>query len=117
MFDFEKLDVYQKARQFNKEVYAFLRTSKTIDSVSKNQLRRASLSIMLNIAEGSSRFSKPDRRNFFVISRGSAFECVAVFDFLQEEVILSSEEFKQFYRKADELSRMLFTMIRNLSAN
>jgi len=48
MFDFEKLDVYQKAKQFNKEVYHFLRTSKEIDTVSKNQLRRASLSIMLN---------------------------------------------------------------------
>ncbi len=72
MFDFEKLDVYQKAKQFNREVYSFLKNSKTIDYVSKNQLRRASLSIMLNIAEGSSRFSKPDRRNFFVISRGSA---------------------------------------------
>lgn len=115
MFDFEKLDVYQKAKLFNKEVYAFLRSSKTIDSVSKNQLRRASLSIMLNIAEGSSRFSKPDRRHFFVISRGSAFECVAVFDFLKDETLLLEEEFKNFYSKADELSRMLFTMIRNLS--
>ncbi len=102
-------------KQFDKEVYAFLRSSKTIDSVSKNQLRRASLSIMLNIAEGSNRFSKPDRRNFFVISRGSAFECVAVFDFLKDETILLEEEFKSFYCKADELARMLFTMIRNLS--
>lgn len=115
MFDFEKLDVYQKAKSFNKEVYSFLRNSKTIDSVSKNQLRRASLSIMLNIAEGSSRFSKPDRRNFFVISRGSAFECAAVFDFLKEETVVNEEEFKSFYNRADELSKMLFTMIRNLS--
>ncbi len=115
MFDFEKLDVYQKAKQFNNEVYSFLKKSKTIDSVSKNQLRRASLSIMLNIAEGSSRFSKPDRRNFFVISRGSVFECVAVFDFLKEETILSQDEFKEFYSKADELSRILFKMIGNLA--
>lgn len=115
MFDFEKLDVYQKAKSFNKEVYSFLRNSKTIDSVSKNQLRRASLSIMLNIAEGSSRFSKPDRRNFFVISRGSAFECAAVFDFLKEETVVNEEEFKSFYNRADELSKKLFTMIRNLS--
>ena len=72
---------------------------------------------MLNIAEGSSRFSKPDRKNFFVISRGSAFECVAIFDFLKEEEILAAEKFKQFYEKADELSRILFAMIRNLSIN
>ena len=115
MFDFEKLDVYQKAKQFNKEIYAFVRTSQSIDPISKNQLRRASLSIMLNIAEGSSRFSKPDRKRFYVIPRGSAFECAAVFDFLHEEVILTSDQFKQFYAKAEELSRMLFTMIRNLS--
>ena len=72
---------------------------------------------MLNIAEGSSRFSKPDRRNFFVISRGSAFECAAVFDFLKDETILTEEDFTQFYSKADELSRMLYKMIGNLSMN
>jgi four helix bundle protein len=115
MFDFEKLDVYQKAKQFNKEVYSFLQNSKNIDTVSKNQLRRASLSIMLNIAEGSSRFSKPDRRNFYVISRGSAFECVAIFDVMKDETILNGEEFKNFYSKAEELSKMLFRMIGNLT--
>lgn len=114
MFDFEKLEVYQKAKQFNKETYAFLKHSKTIDTTSKNQLRRASLSIMLNIAEGSSRFSKADRRNFFIISRGSIFECVAIFDFLKDEVILAEETHIHFYRQADELSRILFKMIRNL---
>ncbi|HLP53420.1 MAG TPA: four helix bundle protein [Fluviicola sp.] len=117
MFDFEKLDVYKKAKQFNKEVYAFLRNSKTIDSISQNQLRRASLSVVLNIAEGTSRFSKADKRNFYVISRGSAFECVAVFDFLKDETILTEEQFNQFYSKADELSRMLFKMIGNLTNN
>ena len=113
MFDF-KLDVYQKAKQFNKEAYTFLKNSKSIDSVSRNQLRRASLSIMLNIAEGSSRFNKADRRNFFVISRGSVFDCVAVFDFLKDESILAEEMYIHFYRQAYELSRMLFAMIRNL---
>ena len=115
MFDFEKLEVYKKAKSFNKEVYTFIKTSKTIDSVSKNQLRRASLSIVLNIAEGTSRFSKADKRNFYVISRGSAFECVAIFDVMKDETILNEEEFSQFYGKADELSRMLFKMIGNLT--
>jgi four helix bundle protein len=106
MFDFEKLEVYKKAKNFNKEVYSFLRNSKTIDSVSKNQLRRASLSVVLNIAEGISRFSKADKRHFYIMSRGSAFECVAVFDVLKDETILTEEEFNQFYGKADELSRI-----------
>jgi len=114
MFDFEKLEVYKKAKNFNKNVLAFLRGPITIDSVTKNQLRRASLSIALNIAEGTSRFSKADKRHFYVISRGSAFECVAVFDILKDEVVISSEEFRSFYEKGEEISRMLFKMIDNL---
>lgn len=50
MFDFEKLDVYQKAKNFNSQGYKYIQTNKNFDSTTKNQLRRASLSIMLNIA-------------------------------------------------------------------
>lgn len=117
MFDFEKLEVYQKAKAFNKDVLQVMRTTKSIDSVLKNQLRRASLSIVLNIAEGTSRFSKADKRNFYVISRGSAFECVAIFDVMKDDVIIDEEQFRNFYSKAEELSRMLFKMIQNLSVN
>jgi four helix bundle protein len=39
---------------------------------------------MLNIAEGTSRFSNKDRKDFFVISRGSAFECVSILEYLLE---------------------------------
>jgi len=115
MFDFEKLDVYHKAKCFNKEVSSFLKTTKSVDSVSKNQLKRASLSIILNIAEGSGRFTKPDRRHFYVIARGSTFECVALFDFLKDEEYLTDDSYLTFYKKADELSRMLFTMVKNLA--
>ncbi len=115
MFDFEKLEVYQKAKTFNWEITSMLKSIKCIDSVVRNQLRRASLSIVLNIAEGTSRYSKADKRNFYVISRGSAFECVAVLDVMKDETLLSEKEFQHFYQKADELSRMLFAMIRNLS--
>ena len=52
MFDFEKLDVYVKAKTNNKSVTTFL-LAKKLDRVTNDQLRRASFSIMLNIAEGS----------------------------------------------------------------
>lgn len=51
MFDFEKLEVYIKAKKFNQSVTKFLDVTK-IDKVTHDQLRRASFSIMLNIAEG-----------------------------------------------------------------
>ena len=114
MFDFEKLDVYNKSKSFNKKVNVFLSSGK-LDRTINDQLRRASFSIMLNIAEGSGRYSKADKRNFYVIARGSAFECVAIFDFLKEINAISSDEFKQYYNDLDELSRMLYSMINNLS--
>ena len=116
MFDFEKLDVYQKSKEFNRQVYKYLNENKVIDAATRNQLRRASLSIVLNIAEGSSRFSKADRRNFFVISRGSVFECVAVFDILKDEGLLPIQQFQDFYTRAEELSKILFALIKNLEA-
>lgn len=114
MFDFENLDVYKKAKAFNSFVGKTLIKANSLDNVTKNQLRRASLSIVLNIAEGTSRFSKPDRKNFCVIARGSVFECVAVFDILKDDGLLSQEEFAWLYSLAEEISKMLFAMIRNL---
>ncbi len=54
MFDFEKLTAYVKAKEFNKKVFGFLEKTKP-DRTTTDQLRRASFSIMLNIAEGSGR--------------------------------------------------------------
>ena len=87
-----------------------------MDAVTKNQLRRAPLSIVLNIAEGTSRFSKPDRKNFCVIARDSLFECVAIFDVLKDDGQLSIDEFNRLYTLSEEISKMLFAMIRNLES-
>jgi four helix bundle protein len=114
MFDFEKLQVYQKAKEYNVQVRKEILSIKALDKSAKDQLRRAAMSIMLNIAEGTSRFSNADKRNFYVISRGSVFECVAVNDILESENIISVETKMEFYGKAEEISKMLFAMIKNL---
>ena len=113
MFDFQKLEVYQKAKNFCKEISVTL-SEKSFDRVTNDQLRRASFSIMLNIAEGSSRFSNRDRKNFLVIARGSVFECVAIMEYLHETKELRPEVFTDYTYKLDEISRMLFGLIRNL---
>jgi len=114
MFDFEKLQVYSKAKIFNKEVNTFLMSTK-LDRTTNGQLRRASFSIMLNIAEGSGRSTNKDKRHFYVMSRGSVFECVAIFDYLKDIESISGEQFSEYYKLLDELSRMLFGMIKSLS--
>jgi four helix bundle protein len=113
MFDFIKLDVYQKAKSFcvtvHKDIY-----SKRLDKTADDQLRRASLSIMLNIAEGSSRFSNKDRKNFMVIARGSAFESAAILEYLFEISAIKEEEFKNHINNLEEISKMLFGLIQHL---
>ncbi len=115
MFDFQKLDVYQKAKVFHLECRQLILDKKP-DSFIRDQLLRASFSISLNIAEGSAKFSKPDRKNYFTTARGSVFECVAVFDLLHDLNTISKVELDSLMLKADELSRMLYTMIKNLAS-
>jgi len=113
-FEFQNLTVYKKAKIFHQDAKKLV-ANKKLTSYQKDQLARASFSVALNIAEGSGRFTKKDRRNFFVISRSSVFECVAILDFLKDEKVISIEEFTALENQADELSRILYTMAKNLS--
>jgi four helix bundle protein len=113
MFDFQKLDVYQKAKEFNKDITKTL-ASKAFDRVTNDQLRRASFSIMLNIAEGSSRFSNKDRKNFLVVSRGSAFECAAILEYLYEIKDLDQAVFDKYFTFLEEISKCCFHLSENL---
>lgn len=114
MFEFQNLEVYKKAKTFHLESKQLI-SSIQLDKITGNQLFRASFSIVLNIAEGSGRYSNPDRRHFFVISRGSVFECVAIIDTLYDSNSINKDTFDSFLKKADELSRILYAMVKNLS--
>jgi four helix bundle protein len=112
-FDFQKLSVYQKAQLFYlgcKQIQKNITTERYI----QDQLSRAAYSIVLNIAEGSGRFTPADRRNFFTISRASVFECVAILDLLYIEKHIDQPTHKQHMQLACEISKMLYVMISNL---
>jgi len=113
MFDFQKLEVYQKSKIFHRDINDLIQSSK-IHKATADQLFRASLSIPLNIAEGSGRFSKPDRKNFFIIARSSVFETVSILDILRDSNVLTDIQFQNLSTKAAELSKILFAMIKNL---
>lgn len=80
-FDHERLKVYQEALRF--VVWA----SPIIEDLpgqlaAKDQLDRASTSVVLNLAEGNGKRSHPDRCRYFDIARGSGVECAACLDVL-----------------------------------
>jgi four helix bundle protein len=76
----EGFDAYRYAIQFVGKAVSIQNEIPRGQGDLVGQLRRASLSIPLNIAEGSGRISDPDRRRFYAIARGSSFECGAILD-------------------------------------
>ncbi len=109
--EFKTLIAYQKAKELYKLISEDI-VSKLTDRIVKDQLRRASLSIVLNIAEGTSRISKADQRHFFVIARGSAYESYVIIDLLNN---FEMEKLKQILDKLEEISKMLYALIKRLS--
>ena len=78
LLDAEKLDCYRLAVEF--QTLAAQPLPKRGASSLRDQLDRASVSIVLNIAEGAGRFSPADKARFYAIARGSATECAAIMD-------------------------------------
>ena len=77
---FENLEVYQKAIDLADEIASLTEKFPRGYYFLTDQLNRAALSIATNLAEGNGRFTKADRRNFFVIARGSIQECIPLID-------------------------------------
>lgn len=111
-FPFEKLIAYQKAVQWYRDINTLLKAhGKQISFGFSDQLRRASLSISLNLAEGNGRWHLGDKKQFFWVARGSAFECVPLLAILKEEGHITEGEHRSLYSKLEELSKMLTGLI------
>lgn len=115
MFNFGKLDVWQKAIDFADRIYNETRGFPSEERFGLvNQLRRASVSISSNIAEGSSRCSKNDFARFAEMAAGSAFETVSQAFIARRQNFLSEDQFRKICADAEELSRMLSGLRKSL---
>jgi four helix bundle protein len=82
--DPHRLQVYAVALEFRRCVMTLV--PRRGDADVRDQLSRASLSIVLNIAEGAGRFSPADKARFYSMARGSACECAAILDVIAPAV-------------------------------
>ena len=115
MFNFEKLDVWQKAIDFADLVYATTREFPSEERFGlTNQMRRAAVSISSNIAEGCSRVSKNDFARFVEIATGSVFEVVSQAFISRGQRFIDESKFKALYAAAEEQSKMLSGLRRSL---
>ena len=82
MLGYQRLDVYQCAIRLLGHCARLIETIPRGYGSLGDQVRRASISILLNIAEGAGRPSDADAARFYGIARGSAMECGAILDAL-----------------------------------
>ncbi len=113
-FTFEKLVVYQKAVDFADAVCRHTELFPRGYGFLADQLNRAALSISANIAEGNGRFTKPDRKNFFGIARGSVQECVPLIEIALRRKLLNAEDQAALKVQLEEIARMLSGLINGL---
>jgi len=106
--NFRQLDVYQIAVRFLPLAAAIADSLPPRYAVIADQLRRASLSIPLNIAEGSGKSTGPDQRRFYTMARGSAMECAAIVDACTALALIDR-------LRTDEADRLLISTVRMLS--
>ncbi|MBC1239747.1 four helix bundle protein [Nostoc sp. 2RC] len=113
---FEDLKVWQKGIDLVKQIY--LRTKEgelSKDFGLRDQLRRATVSIPTNIAEGFERYSRKEYLNFLNIAKGSAGEVCSLLRVALEVGYLDQPTYTQLSNQAMELSRMLSNQIQSIN--
>jgi len=88
MLDHERLDAYQCALQFAALAFQILENLPRGHGELCDQLRRATISIPLNIAEGAGKTSARERARYHAIARGSAMESAAIVDLLRRQALV-----------------------------
>lgn len=108
VFGYRKLVAYQKAKEVVKRTYKFLKKFPAEERYAMcDQLRRASVSITSNIAEGVNRFSVKDKAHFIEVAYGSLMEVSSQFEIAEDLGYVTSEERLSMDQLIEEDARLL----------
>ena len=113
---FEEMQVYQKSLEFVVNIYKLLEENTLLskDYGIKDQLKRASLSISNNIAEGFERETKKELSRFLYFAKGSAGECRNIFNVFYKLQFIDNEVFEKLKNDVLEISQQLGNYIKYL---
>lgn len=112
---FEDLLAWQKARELTKEIYKTFRSCR--DGGFTDQIQRAAVSIVSNIAEGFESGTRDGFINYLYIAKGSSGEVRAQLYVAQDIGYVDVETFKRLKFKVEECSKLIFAFIRGLKSS
>ncbi len=114
---FEDIQAWQKAYDVTLRIYQLTEKEQfSKDFGLKDQIRRASVSVMANIAEGHGRRSNSEFANFLNLARGSAHEVQSHLHVAVGLGYLEKSEFDDLYQLISEVSKMTLSLARYLRA-
>lgn len=109
---FEEIDAWQKARTLANEIYMLTgRGTFSKDYAFIDQMRRACISVISNIAEGYERNGKKEFIHFFPIAKGSCGELKAQLQIAIDQKYIDDDSFHKLYNLANETGRMIGGLI------
>ena len=118
MSNYRKLLIWQKSISLVTKIYTSTKKFPKEEIFGlTSQIRRSSISIPSNIAEGSGRESNKDFIRFLYISLGSLFEMQTQLEIAKNIEYLTEEEFNNLYEDSREIERMLVSLIKKLKDN
>ena len=109
---FEDIEAWKEARILVREIYNLCKNIKDYNFV--NQITRASVSVMNNIAEGFDRHSNKEFIQFLVISRGSISEVKSLLYVALDVGYLNKSEFESLYNRCNKIANLINGFIRYL---
>ncbi len=105
---FEDLIAWQKARGLTKQIYSMTRQGDfERDYGLRDQIRRAAVSVMSNLAEGFDRGGRPEFHQFLVIAKGSSAEVKSQLYVALDVGYISQNEFEQASNMAEEVTKII----------
>jgi len=112
---FEDIEAWQKARELTKQIYALSNDGQFArDFGLRDQIRRASVSIMSNIAEGFGRGGNKEFAQFLSTAKGPASEVQAQLYVALDANYINQEQFKQLYSETETTARLIGGLLRYL---
>jgi four helix bundle protein len=115
-FRFEKLEVWQEARKINQVIYRLTRKFPREELFAMtSQIRRASISVSSNIAEGSGRNSDKDFAHFLEQSYGSLMEVASIFYLALDEGYVKESDLDPLFDELERLAKRTASLNRSLN--
>jgi four helix bundle protein len=112
---FEELHIYQRARELANAIYAITKNGEfSRDLALLNQLRRAAVSVISNIAEGFERGSKTEFIQFLFIAKASCGEARAQLHIAHDQKYIAQTEYERLYELCKQTSGMITNFIAHL---